>query len=456
MSHEPRITLGRPPDAGWLARLLRTSSAISAPDARAHAHVIGVSGTGKSRFLAHLYVQLVEAGYGATLIDPHGDLAELVVKLLQTRANHRVIYLDFPAAERNGVYVPLNLLAQALPRHTIAGNVTEAFHRAWPQLAGGHAPMFDMLLDAGVKVLIANHLPLTALWRLLVDAGFRQTLLANEPDPEVRSVFADVLDAMRPHEQRIEAGSLLRRLYLLTASPVMKYSLGQSALAINFRQLMDERRALVVNLALPDAETRRLVGCLLTVGMEQAALSRADTRDRPEHFLFLDEFASFAAQSAEALSAMLSQTRKYHLFLCLVHQQWSQASTHLQGALQNVGLEVVFRLGQTDAARMATVLAELTPWTRTTKDDEGLRSVSVADQITALTQTIKHLPPRHALIRTPDGAVQQLVTPNVREPAIAFEPIRQEHLARWFRPPRAVATPLAQNRVVPIKRKVPR
>ena len=189
--------------------------------------------------------------------------------------------------------------------------------------------------------------------------------------------------------------------------------------------------------------------------MEQAALSRADTRDRPEHFLFLDEFATFSAQSSEALSEMLSQTRKYNLFLCLVHHPWSQASTRLQGALQNVGLEVVFRLGQTDAELMAKILAEINPWTSTTKGEEGLISVSVQDQITALTQTIKKLPPRHALMRTPDGAVQQLVTPEVIEPDIAIEPIRREQLATWFRPQLEVETKLAQNRIIPIKRKVP-
>ena len=455
MSNDPLIALGRPPDEGWLDRLFRKSIAISAPDARAHAHLIGVSGSGKSRLVAHLYVELINAGYGATLVDPHGDLAELVVKLLNKRWKERLVYLDFPASERQGVYIPMNLMNHDLPRHTIAGNVKEAFHRAWPQLSGGQAPMFDTLIDAGVKVLIANNLPLTSLWKLLVDAGYRNSLLSNEPDPDVRSVFYDLLEAMSPQEQRIQAGSLLRRLYLLTASPVLKYSLGQSALAINFRHLMDERKALVVNLALPDSETRRLLGSLITVFMEQAALSRADTRNRPEHFLFLDEFATFSAQSSEALSEMLSQTRKYNLFLCLVHQQWSQATSRLQGALQNVELEVVFRLGHADAELMAQVLAELNPWTTTTKGEEGLISVSVQDQITALTQTIKKLPPRHALMRTPDGTLQQLVTPEVIEPDILIEPIRREQLAKWFRPQLEVENKLAQNRVIPIKRKVP-
>ncbi len=46
---------------------------------------------------------------------------------------------------------------------------------------------------------------------------------------------------------------------------------------------------------------------------------------------------------------MLSLTRKVGLFAVLAHQTWSQASRRMRGALQNVGLEVAFRLGRQDA-----------------------------------------------------------------------------------------------------------
>ena len=36
----------------------------------------GPTGCGKSRFLANLYLSLLDNGMAATLIDPHGDLAE--------------------------------------------------------------------------------------------------------------------------------------------------------------------------------------------------------------------------------------------------------------------------------------------------------------------------------------------------------------------------------------------
>jgi hypothetical protein len=58
---------------------------------------------------------------------------------------------------------------------------------------------------------------------------------------------------------------------------------------------------------------------------------------------------------------MLSQTRKYGLFLGLAHQFWGQANQHLQEALQNTGIDVVFNLGRTDAEYTAKELSRIDP-----------------------------------------------------------------------------------------------
>src|SRR5215217_7534977 len=73
---------------------------------REHGHVIGASKSGKSRFLASLYIQLLQAGYSVTLIDPAGDLAKLILATLvsmryfeQPGALEKITYLDIPCAE---------------------------------------------------------------------------------------------------------------------------------------------------------------------------------------------------------------------------------------------------------------------------------------------------------------------------------------------------------------------
>ncbi len=56
--------------------------------------------------------------------------------------------------------------------------------------------MFDTLVQDGVKVLISNNLPLTGLYRLLGDQGFRERLLAAEADPDIVAFFRDQFDRL--------------------------------------------------------------------------------------------------------------------------------------------------------------------------------------------------------------------------------------------------------------------
>lgn len=234
----------------------------------------------------------------------------------------KLVYLDLPEAERRSLYLPFNVLGRHGSPHAVASHVKEAFHRAWPALSGGGAPMFDTLVLNGVKALASSGLPLPMLYYFLTDKPFRDSVLEREPDRDVVSVFRDWYDRLPPKEQLEQSGSTVRRVNLLTFNPVLKYSLGQTENALNFRSLMDEGKSLIVNLSLGDADARRLIGCLLTVSAEQAALSRADrpSGDRgPSHHLVIDEFSEFTAQSEESLGRMLSLTRKYGLFLVMAH-----------------------------------------------------------------------------------------------------------------------------------------
>ncbi|TAK28852.1 MAG: DUF87 domain-containing protein [Chloroflexota bacterium] len=449
---------------------------------KTHAHVIGVSGSGKSRFLAGLFLSMLENGLPATLIDPHGDLARLVLAHLvrkgvyrDPKAHERIIYLDLPAAEQNARFIPYNVLAQHQQPHTTASNVKEAMHRAWPALAAGAAPMFDTLVQDGVKVLISNRMPITALYRLLTDTRYRDSLLAQEEDQDVVSFFRDQFDRLSSRDQADQAGAALRRAHLMTFSPVLKYSLGQAESILNFRNILDQGQSLIVNLALPDTEARRLLGCLLTVSAEQGALSRAELPAGQRfgtHHLILDEFSEFTAQSEEALSRMLSLTRKYGLHLVLAHQTWSQTSARLRGALQNVGLEVVFRLGREDAEYSATMLGRVDPLQvkHQVADESAVERThpvfySLAEQWERFTQELQELRPRHAyvclyspkrralplrlLLKSRSRAVTKVRTPSIPDPEVdevTLQRVEQTYLELYFRPKHEIEKEMSKYR----------
>jgi type IV secretory pathway VirB4 component len=64
---------------------------IKQADRLSHMYVIGKTGTGKSTLLETLALQDIVHGRGMMLIDPHGDLAERVVKAIPAHRLPNVI-----------------------------------------------------------------------------------------------------------------------------------------------------------------------------------------------------------------------------------------------------------------------------------------------------------------------------------------------------------------------------
>ena len=246
----------------------------------------------------------------------------------------------------------------------VAANVLEALHRAWPALAEGAAPRFDSFVQFGIPPLLQHGLPLSSLIPLLTDKPFRDRLVAAQPERDVAAFWLGWFDHLPLRLQLEYVDSTLSRLRLLTRAPVLRYSLGQRQNTLRFREQFDTGTSLLVNLAVRNADAQRLLACLVMVGAEQGAISRAtlppEERGLP-HMLVVDEYPEVAARSGDAAAHMLSQTRKYGLQLVVAHQSWTQASERLRGALQNVGIEVSFALGREDAERTAKLVGRIDP-----------------------------------------------------------------------------------------------
>ena len=230
--------------------------------------------------------------------------------------------------------------------------------------------------------------------------------------------------------------------------PILRDSLGASTNLLDFRTLMDAGTSLVINLALPEDEAARLLGCLVTVAAEQGAKSRGELADGARgqpHWLFLDEFANFTAQSEQALSTMLSQTRKFGLFVVLANQTWSQASVHLKGSLQNVGIEVAFKLGREDAEHSSRIFGQVNPLEikHEVADEHALARThpsffSLPEQWERWTQALYGLKQRQAYIRLPSDRVEHITTLPFPDPPVdraRLQQLEEHYLTTSFRSP---------------------
>jgi hypothetical protein len=441
--NRPRVRIGAIP----LFPFLSLPFSLGPAELATHLHVMGLTGMGKSKLLAQYASQLILQGRACAVLDPHADLVEDILLLLLRQgyfrhpdAYSRLLYVDFADPVRA---IPFNVLRQPhYDAYTIARNLVEACTRAWPTLSGGAAPQFENLLLAGASALIANGLPLTALPRLLTDASYRQELLRRVTDPQILDFF---------HARYDRAGQLnestLRRAFLLTYPPPLRYSLGQDANRLDLRALMDRRVSLLVSLGGLDAQTQRLLGCLLTVGFEQAALSRADLPPaaRTPYHLIVDEFSQFSAQSEEALERALALTRKYGLFLTLAHQTWGQAKG-LQSALQNAAF-LTFRVGSDDLSYAANRIGQTNPYRvkyMTGGASRPLRPVymSAAEQREEWEYAIATLRPQEAFLRMRGRTVffttTRLLHPDLRQRR-ALREVRAEYAKQLLTPHERIA-----------------
>lgn len=449
----PRITLGS------TSPLPFSGLHLAGKDLGLHATVWGRTGSGKSKLLQSVFTQQIKAGLGVGLIEPHHDLSyDSLAQLASAgffrrpEAFDRLIYLDWG----NGAYLPFNVLKSRHDPHSTALHVLEAMLRVWPELVS--APMFQTLFLSAIMVLIANELPLTFLYQLLSDPDFRATCLRAVGDPLVIQSFSHYDRLGRDQAQL--AGSTLRRAFLLMFSPAARYTLGQPDNWLDIRAIMDAGKGLIINLGnVQDADTRRLLGALLMVQIEQAALSRTDLApsQRRPFTLLVDEWPSFAAQG-ETIGTILSQTRKFNLRLWLAAQSLSQVSSdRLSGAIENCRLSVVFGLGRDSAVIQARHVGRADPEIikdapRT--DTQHPQYYPVAEQFERWTQQLQNLPPRVALVKLYDRApvkIRTLTVPPAKVSSAQMATILATYRRRYQRTPaeaQAVIARLSASRSV--------
>jgi hypothetical protein len=410
------------PFADFFNHLLPFQCRLSQKEQAYHAAIFGASGSGKSKLLQSIFLQHLSKGHGVGLIDPHADLAlDILMSLIASgyfrkeEAFDKLIFLDFA----NGSYVPFNVLNQSYDAHTTALNALEGMIRVWPELET--APLFQTLFLAAVTTLIANRLPITPyLYHILTDGGFRNACLQQVTDPLIHLTFKNYYEKLG-RDQAQAAGSTLRRAFLISYSPVIRNALGQSDNWLDFRKIMNSGKSIIISLGGLEDETKRLIGAMLMVAIEQAALSRKDIAERRPFTLLVDEWGSFAAQE-RTIATILSQCRKFALRLYLAAQSLAQVSTNrLSGALENCRLMIAFALGRASAEIQAKQIGFADPFAikeEPQAETQHSQYLSILDQFETWNQELMNLPTRCCYVKVHEKPAVKITSLKVQQPKV--------------------------------------
>jgi hypothetical protein len=315
-------------------------------------YLIGKTGSGKSTLLKTLILQDIAAGRGLALLDPHGDLAEEIAKLVPAERQADFMYLDVPNPALGWRFNPLGGVSEG-QRALCVANMVEVFKKIWTDEWG---PRLEHLLRNVIWTLLENEGSSFAdIPRLLLDRDYRTAATKNVTNEIVRDYWTKEFAGYSPAFRAVVTAPLLNKVGAFLSDPILRSILSAPRSSVDFEEAMNTGKVVLVNLAkgkLGEGPSG-LLGCLVVSHLSQLALKRADqpADERRDFFLYLDEFQNFATLS---LATMLSELRKYRLNMVLAHQYLSQLEPEVRDAVfGNVGTFVSFRVGAVDAPVIA-------------------------------------------------------------------------------------------------------
>lgn len=322
-------------------------------DRQRHMYVVGQTGTGKSTFLENLALQDMINGNGFAFVDPHGDTAEKLLSMVPKSRTEDVIYfcpaeMDFPMG--------LNLFEfyNADQKDLVIQEVLNMLKKLYdPNNQGIMGPRYeDMFRNAALAVMAdpagGTFIEIPQLFR---DPQFLKQKLQHVTDQTVRDFWLKQYPAsQRSNESGEVTAWFVSKFGAFLSNEMMRNIIGQTKSAFDLRDIMDNKKILLVNLSKGRTGdlNSKLLGMIFVMKFQAAAMSRANIPEsqRTDFSLYVDEFQNF---STESFATIMSEARKYRLNLIVANQFTTQLSEEIRDAVfGNMGTIVSFRIGQND------------------------------------------------------------------------------------------------------------
>lgn len=335
----------------------RRKFGIKTDDRRRHVYVLGKTGMGKTTLLENMIVADIRAGHGVAYVDPHGDTAEKILDFVPPHRINDVIYFNPSDMEFPIGFNPLETV-DVTHKHLVASGLMGVFKKIWPDVWS--ARMEYILNNTILALLDYPGSTLLGITRLLADKMYRKRVIAKIKDPLVKSFWANEFARYTDKFAQEAIAPLQNKVGQFLSSVLIRNIVAQVKSRLNIRQVMDERKILIMNLSKGKIgeDNSRLLGGMLITKLQMAAMERVDIpneKDRQDFYLYVDEFQNFATES---FANILSEARKYRLNLIVAHQYIEQLDEKVRAAVfGNVGTLITFRIGATDAEFLAKEFA---------------------------------------------------------------------------------------------------
>lgn len=336
-----------------LFRGVKKAIRMSLMDRQRHMYVVGQTGTGKSTFLENLALQDMLNGDGFAFIDPHGDVAENLLSMVPKERTEDVIYfcpadMEYPLG--------LNMFEFTNPDQKdflIQETINMLYKLYDPQRQGIIGPRYEQIFRMSALTVMADPDGGTFvdIPKLFSDDAFVKEKLQHVTDQNVIDFWTKEMPASQRSNDFGEVKAwFVSKFGAFLSNEMMRNIIGQTKSSFNLREIMDNKKILIVNLSKGKTGdlNSKLLGMIFVMKFQAAAMSRVDTleRNRQDFCLYVDEFQNF---STDSFATILSEARKFRLNLIVANQFTTQLTDEIRDAVfGNVGTVVAFRIGQND------------------------------------------------------------------------------------------------------------
>jgi len=336
-------------------RNVETPIMITPEDRLRHFYIVGQTGTGKTTLLKTMIRQDILNGEGVCMIDPHGSDIQEVLSYIPKERYEDVIYFDPSYTQRP---MGLNMLEYDIrfpeQKTFVVNEMMSIFNKLFDMKATG-GPMFEQYFRNAVMLVLEDPdsgSTLLDVSRVLSDKIYRELKLSKCKNPLVTQFWKEIAGKAGGEASLANMVPYITSKFdVFLSNEIMRPIVSQEKSAFDFRDIMDNKKILLVNLAkgrLGDINSN-LIGLIIVGKLLMAALSRTDSfgKDFPPFYLYIDEFQNVTTDS---ISTILSEARKYKLALIVAHQFIAQLDEKIRNSVfGNVGSMDAFRVSSEDA-----------------------------------------------------------------------------------------------------------
>lgn len=350
-------------------RWVKKEVKITNEDRFRHFYVIWQTGTWKTSIMQVMARQDLQNWNWCAIMDPHWDLVNDLLPFIPRERADDIVYFN-PGDLTRPMWLNLLEAHSDDEKHAVTQDALNIMIKLfWNEIFGPRIQDYFRnwclaLMDYPAWWALVD------IIRIFTDNDFQKERVRHIKDPIVKSWWEVTYAKMWDREKAEIIPYFAAKFGWFITNTVMRNVIWQVKSSFDVSECMQSKKILLINLSkwiLWDVNSN-LLWLIMVSKIQMAAMARAkiEKEERKDFFLYIDEFQNYVTDSIESI---LSEARKYRLWLVVAHQYLAQlnksdaltkSSLDLSKAIfWNVGTIMSYKIWPEDAEFMAKQFAPL-------------------------------------------------------------------------------------------------